>query len=152
MKRAFFLAAIAAAIAGNVASSPNQRPVPHQPSTKEQGLPCATTVIENQESSSPTDAAKHKSPYWYLSPEWMLIFVGIITCVVIGWQSWETHEATRQQREKERARLFVAVSYQNGCVDFDDPSPVEGLSTLGVEITQHGPSKAFNVRGFAMIK
>ena len=30
--------------------------------------------------------AENKSPHWYASPEWILIIVGCITALVIGWQ------------------------------------------------------------------
>lgn len=45
------------------------------------------------------------------SPDWPLVIVGIITCLVIGWQSWETRrsaEATRKSITLQfRPRLII---------------------------------------------
>jgi hypothetical protein len=34
-----------------------------------------------------------------MSPEWALAIVGIITCFVIGWQSWETRRSAKAARD-----------------------------------------------------
>jgi hypothetical protein len=34
-------------------------------------------------------------PKVYSTPEWVLVVVGLITCCVIGWQSWETRKSAQ---------------------------------------------------------
>jgi hypothetical protein len=103
--------------------------------------------------------AEWNPPRWYrLSspffrwPEGTGAWAILLTLLAIVEQTSETRRATNSQREKDRARLFVAPSYGKSYVDFDSPivNP-RGLSELGVEVTQHGATKAFNVRGFAML-
>lgn len=44
-----------------------------------------------------------ESPHWYASPEWLLVIVGIATCVVIGWQSIATSQAARAAEDSAKA-------------------------------------------------
>jgi hypothetical protein len=53
-----------------------------------------------------------ETPHWYQSPEWILIFVGSITAVFIGWQSWETRRAA-----KAAADSVAAINRQAGIME-----------------------------------
>jgi hypothetical protein len=75
----------------------------------------------DESSAAKTETAKSETPHWYQSPEWVLVIVGIVTCFVIGWQSWATSraakatemaaKATKESVEliirKERAKISV---------------------------------------------
>jgi hypothetical protein len=82
-----------------------------------------------------------------------LVLVGGVTGAFIAWQAKESAHATKAMRDsvkvvkdKERARLFVSPKQgDDGFNDFNDCSFLDG-PTIGIEITQHGPTKAFNVR------
>ncbi|MFI5098700.1 MAG: hypothetical protein ACHQT6_12075 [Candidatus Acidiferrales bacterium] len=58
-----------------------------------------------------TQAAKDQTPGWYKSPEWVLVLVGVITCIVIGWQSSETRKSAQAAKESlfltHRPKLIV---------------------------------------------
>jgi hypothetical protein len=99
--------------------------------------------------------AERNAPSWYGFFRWpngTTVWAIILTLLAIAEQTKETRRATNSQRDKDRARLSIAPGYGDGFVNFDHPSPLEGLSTLCIEVTQHGPTKAFNVHGFAVIK
>jgi len=42
-----------------------------------------------------TEAVKTDPQHWYKSPEWILVIVGVLTALVIGYQSWATMLAAR---------------------------------------------------------
>jgi hypothetical protein len=47
---------------------------------------------------------------WWIEPEWWLLAVGVITALVIGWQSWETRkaaQATRASVEEVKAQTAI---------------------------------------------
>jgi len=62
---------------------------PHQGGAGRQQEP------RNQSGSIPTagNGSQEASPCWYTSPEWWLVFVGIITFVAIWYQAQQTKEA-----------------------------------------------------------
>ncbi len=49
--------------------------------------------INNQWVYTEAQAAGNQSPHWYESPEWVLVIVGCVTFIVIGWQSFETRRS-----------------------------------------------------------
>ncbi len=88
-------------------------------------------------------------------PEGIVTWAIVFTLIAIIWQSWETRRATTSQRDKDRARLFVELSDDPRHANFDHLLNSAGLHdfywSLGIRITQHGSTKAFNVFGSAMI-
>jgi hypothetical protein len=46
-------------------------------------------------------------------PEWWLVGVGIVTCVVIAWQSWETGKAAQAAKKAAEAALMNAQAVIN---------------------------------------
>src|SRR5437762_14199445 len=58
--------------------------------------------------------AENKSPHWYSSPAWILIIVGCIIDLLIGWQSFETRMAatasTRAVKATERSNGHMEVA------------------------------------------
>ncbi len=79
----------------------------------------------------------------------------ILTLGAIIWQAVETRRATNSQRDKDRARLSVKMSYGGQYADFSGTTQQDAFAdfypALGVEITQHGSTKAFNVTGHATV-
>ena len=84
----------------------------------------SAVVLTGQSRNSPSDRADCGSPKWYAAlkrPEWLLVTVGIVTFIVIGWQSWETRKSadaatrgiklqeanSRITAHKERPRITV---------------------------------------------
>src|ERR1700685_3476713 len=55
--------------------------------------------VNNQWISTEAQPASKQSPHWYESPEWVLVIVGCITFLVIGWQSFETRRAATATRD-----------------------------------------------------
>ena len=110
--------------------------------------------------------AENKSPHWYASPEWILIIVGCITALVIGWQSYETRkaataatravkatersighmeEANRISRENMQAgqRAYIAfpmLDFQTLRVADDTGTPIAFQFRLAVENTGNTPA------------
>jgi len=119
MKRVLLLAAILAAVAGNLSSSPDQSSPAHKQEVAQQSPANpspVTVVIENAQRSEPTQAPKPEPPKGYASPEGALVIVGIVTCLVIGWQSWETRksaEATDKSAKLQRAGMNQWVEVEN---------------------------------------
>jgi len=54
---------------------------------------------------------KKNPPHWYKSPEWVLVIVGIVTCIVIGYQSYATWCAA-QDAEKAAEATRDSVKLQ----------------------------------------
>ncbi len=65
---------------------------------------------DEESPAAETKATKSKPPRWYESPEWVLV-IGIITCFVIGWQSWATSRAA-QAAHKSAAATEKSVTLQ----------------------------------------
>jgi hypothetical protein len=69
---------------------PRKQEIAQQPSSN---TPPITVIVENAQRSEPTEIAVPKPPKKDATPEWALVFVGIVTAAVIGWQSWETRRS-----------------------------------------------------------
>jgi hypothetical protein len=54
-------------------------------------------------SDAKTKTANDQRPQWYKSPEWVLVIVGVVTALVIGWQSWEARKAAEAALLNARA-------------------------------------------------
>ena len=65
--------------------APPPAPVPYQ--------------VNNQWISAEAQSPGNQSPRWYKSPEWILVVVGCVTFLVIGWQSFETRRAATATRD-----------------------------------------------------
>jgi hypothetical protein len=90
--------------------------------------------------------ADGQPPHWYQSPEWVLVIVGIITFLFIGWQSWETRraaEATRMNAEvfwaSQRAQI-VAEPHDNPAKEILSDTP-----RVQLELTNKGMTPAYDV-------
>jgi len=94
------------------------------------------TVTEAKEISpcSEKKSTQDDSPRWYQSPEWILIIIGGITALVIGWQSCETRKAATAALLNAQAvinaeRAWISVLPYNWSPEFfsklekDDPTP-----------------------------
>jgi hypothetical protein len=104
------LFAIVAAVTGNLTESPKQRPAPHEQQvtqTTSDKSGSVTATVENAQRSESTSNSKPKSPTWYTTPEWVLVGVGIVTCVVIGWQSWETRGSVTATANAQRSWIVT---------------------------------------------
>lgn len=82
------------------------RPSGQQPAGQNNGA-CSATETQTT-SSQPLHGDE--------SPQWALVFVGIATCLFIGWQSWETRRAAEANRTNaevlwasQRAQLVVGA-------------------------------------------
>lgn len=81
--------------AGFVAGSPNPDANCENTQTSNQSRVGLTTQPPNH-SPNRAQEADCDSPHWYAAikrPDGWLVVVGLITCIVIGWQSWETKRA-----------------------------------------------------------
>jgi hypothetical protein len=72
--------------------------------------------INEQQIKSETQTAQAEPRHWYESPEWVLVIVGCITFIVIGWQSFETRRAATAA--KLSADAFI--NSERGWVFLDD--------------------------------
>ncbi len=102
MKPAVIAAVVlAATIYLNPRSEGQQRPsgIEQGAQSKAQsGGQASASQNNSQRPQTKTEATKNQPPKWYESPEWVLVIVGIVTCFVIGWQSWETRRAAEATR------------------------------------------------------
>jgi hypothetical protein len=46
-----------------------------------------------------TESGEDRPPHWYKSPEWLLVIVGFVTCIVVGIQSWATAESAKATKK-----------------------------------------------------
>ena len=70
--------------------------------------PPAITYVDNRRNETKAQDPQNKPPNRYISPEWALVIVGIITFIVIGWQSAETHRAATASKTSAEAALKQA--------------------------------------------
>ena len=80
------------------------------------------------------------------NPEWALVMVGIVTCVVIGWQSWATAQAARASQISaealwagQRAQL-AADAHGNPVKDLLSDTP-----RVLLELVNRGLTPAYSV-------
>src|ERR1700688_133758 len=102
MKRLLMLAAIVATSAGNLPGSPNQSSPAHKQDVAQQApanAPPVTVVIENGQRGEPAKTSAPQAPQGDTTPEWVLVFVGVVTAVFIGWQSWETRRSAQAVKD-----------------------------------------------------
>lgn len=65
-----------------------------------------------------SDASDYEVPHWYQSSEWILVIVGMVTALVIGWQSYETRRAAQAAKinaealvNSERAWILTDIGW-----------------------------------------
>jgi len=91
---------------------------------------------------------KRDAPRWFRFFRWgdsFTIWAIVLTLLAIAEQTNETKRATDSQREKDRARLIFVTFRDNESLGNDFTfNPYWSISIL---MKQHGPTKAFNVRG-----
>jgi hypothetical protein len=92
-----------------LSAQPNQAPADKQPSANQGQTPVVLPAPEKQDrgaddqpKADPNAPTSHTPIH---DPNWMLVIVGIITCCVIGWQSWETRSAAKASRIAAEAAL-----------------------------------------------
>jgi hypothetical protein len=98
MRKAVLLVAILTALAGNLSGSPTQGADTHKADVvkQEPREPSpVTVVIQNGQSCGPTKHPAPETSSGDTAPEWVLVGVGIVTFIIIGWQSWETRKAAQ---------------------------------------------------------
>jgi hypothetical protein len=83
---------------------------------------------------------------WYASPEWILVIVGIVTCVVVAWQSWATAQAAKAtqmaaevQWASQRAQV-IATAHGNPASDILSDTP-----RIQLELKNNGETPAYEV-------
>ncbi|MGA2387656.1 MAG: hypothetical protein ABSF97_01770 [Candidatus Sulfotelmatobacter sp.] len=137
-------------IAIHLLAQPYSYAAQHQEMTQ----PKPTLPDNHKESPANTEASKASPPRWYAplkDPNWCLVIVAFLTGITIGYQAYEMRRSTNSQKAKERARLSVEP-LGFGYADFDEPSTMRNdFGETGVRVTQHGPTKAFNVKGHAAV-
>jgi hypothetical protein len=121
--RIALLLAVASAIAWNLADRPNKSSSEHKAEVAQQApanpFPL-TVVIDNAQRSEPTQPTKPEAPSGNTAPEWALVVVGILTCIILVWQAHETRrsvaairESLSHQRDTAAAALLNAKALIN---------------------------------------
>jgi len=101
MKRIAMLAAMLAAVAGNLSGSPDQSSRDHKETATQQApadTRSVTVIVDNSQRGEPASSSTPKAPLGNTS-QWPLVVVGIITFIIIGWQSWETRKAAEVSKK-----------------------------------------------------
>jgi hypothetical protein len=162
LKRLVILAIAAFVAVSPLTSQPNQTAdKKQQPATQSQPsiLPMDS---QNKQAGGQADQPKTtaNAPKWYAAFEdadGMLVIVGILTCLVICWQSWETRKAAKGaqlaadasfaqielMKNKERARLIIEPIH----IGVEIESEKKWALRVSIEVSNMGESKAFNVYG-----
>ena len=117
------MAAVSALLATIALSAqPSKTPSHESPHGQNRYLAAVYANGPNERGDGEADQTEPGSdaPKWYATfeePDGMLVIVGLITCVVIGWQSVETRKAAsaafaqiQMTKAKERARLEIKGS------------------------------------------
>jgi hypothetical protein len=92
------------AIALQFAGKPSQISAAYQQHPNQDGQR-GSPDADNSSSTAKQDSAQGEVPHWYALPEWVLVIVGSLTFIVIGWQSYETKRAA--DAGNKSAQAFV---------------------------------------------
>lgn len=147
-------------------AQPNQATEQKQEPTNQSQPAVLSADSQNKQCGGQADQTKANPnpPNWYASFEnadGMLVIVGVLTCAVICWQSWETRKAAKgaqraadasfaqieMVKSKERARIIVApvdLKVQTGT----ETEPGWYL-TAAIKVDNIGISKAYDIKGLA---
>lgn len=110
--RIFLTTALLVAVAIYLAVKPNKSSTDSERYGDTQGQG-RLAGASNQHSTGKENSTKGESPHWYASSEGVLVIVGIVTAIVIGWQSYETMLAARAtQQGAEATRDAIEASKQ----------------------------------------
>lgn len=109
---AFCLLALALS-AVNLSGNPNQGSAGREQCITQGNLAEALTKVEIRQNGDPTDATKNEPPHGNVTTEDALVVVGIITFIVIGWQSYETRRAATAAKESAKAAELNAQAFIN---------------------------------------
>lgn len=104
------------------------------------------------------------APKWYTTfehPDGMLVIVGLITCVIIGWQSWQTRKAAEATQEavrdgkkeymlaedttKRQLRAYI-------CMDTAEVEFSTGQPIANVHFKNCGQTPAYEVHGWVGVE
>src|SRR5665213_3266841 len=138
--------------AGFVAGSPDYSGNCKNPQSGEQSPISSASQSQNSITSRTNEADCH-SPKWYAAfkrPDGMLVIVGIITFVIIGWQSWETRRAANSAAESmeaivqsERAWVFADIGQLPNIEHREDEV---GLAIMPILFRNYGRTPARLIR------
>jgi hypothetical protein len=86
-----------------------------------------------------------KGFHWYESPEWVLVIVGIVTCFVIGWQSYATSCAARATQVSAEV-LWAGQQAQIAAAAHGNPTKdlLSDTSRVQLELTNKGMTTAYD--------
>jgi hypothetical protein len=99
MKRALVIA-VMLTLAVNFAPRDEAQERPKQDARNSQKTIQATAsnAENDKQKTTKTEGCAYQSPKGYETAQWILVIVGIITCLVIGWQSISTARATKAMK------------------------------------------------------
>src|SRR5579872_393370 len=149
----FTVFAVMAAITWNLAQGPKQSPAAHKKAVTQQAQPNpspVTVVIDNAQRGEPAQAAKPESPSGDTSPEWALVIVGIVTFLVIGWQSLETRrsaDAVKESVPHQKTAADAAFLNAQALINFERPwvmIQIERIPNKAGKATPTFLAKVFN--------
>jgi hypothetical protein len=106
-----------------LASKPKQISAAEQQNTDIQGQGKFSGATSKTEQNT-TD---EKTLHWYASPEWVLVIVGSLTFLFVGWQAYETRRAADASNKSARAfvnseRAWIAAELIPIAAMFQDKS------------------------------
>jgi hypothetical protein len=120
MLKKMVMAAVTALLAiGALTAQPNKGTADKQPSANQRPSPIVPAAQRQGQAADNKAKPDPDPPNWYApfeQPEGMLVIVGTITFIIMGWQSWETRKAARAALlnaeaviNSERARILFEI-------------------------------------------
>jgi hypothetical protein len=153
MLKRLTLAAVSAIFAICVLSAQPNKAANGKQSTADQSQ--ASIVLAQPQKQDQTTSNKAEStpdsPQWYTplkQPDGMLVIVGIITCLVIGWQSWETRKSARGAQKAAEAALLntqVVINAERAWIVVDVESPAPGKFNFIAKNVGRTPAKVRSI-------
>jgi hypothetical protein len=156
MLKKMAMAAVAALLTAVALSAQPDKNPNNKEAPASQKHPTVILAAPNRQDDGETNAAKptndsRRSHTPFKDPNWVLVIVGSVTCLVIGWQSFATAQSVKaaflqiqMTKSKERARIQL------------EPKPLEILNPLldirfiggALAVVNLGMSRAFIVRSY----
>ena len=151
MGRNLAILAVLLAVAGSVPGQPNQAATgKDQPAAQQQPAPIMVSAPNKQPDSSANQPKPSSNPpsgnapverakVWWHDPNVYLVFVGIITAGVIGWQSNETRRSANAASKSVRLqevqyKQWVEIGGWNNMTHHIQPNVSEAQFKLGFEV------------------